>query len=996
GANASIKVKVAGNATVTLSLCQYANAGNIEVTCPEGGTVTPASVAAAVGTDGATQSFVYTGEAGELVFTYTGSGSAYLHAMTVMNEAAKTTVKEQTAMPEILTNIGTGSSLTVTPSGQKLVLVQTGGAIGTVDGKVSPSLSYYGFPATSALNKLEMDVVLNSGLASNTSGIYVGAFNETGVSLLGIRNLTNLRGMYSKSASDMAGAGLVDATVAAGSKVHFVVEKTADKFIVTATDENGKAYEAEFKYNNDKHLLFLENGKDAEVSFGFMVSNATATVTNMKYYDSEGNVLYSQNDCYAPIGTAPIASGINAEVADTRDSISVTWDIAQAASGDGVFVLEMRYNDGEWVVLDETTETSYVYPLTKSGKYEFRVAGKLGSDGELNGYVNSEPFSITAALPKPVVTATATESSILLTWAAIDGAVKYEVYRYSYDEGVAGKVLLATVNAADGTEYADAVVDKDMPYYYTVIAHTEDNFSNPSDAVWAVVASDRTGEYVYEDEATEIFITKKSYDTVFNGEVVLEGAVGAAGSLQLVVNGENVGDAVTLKKNGTFAFETNVPEGRNEVELIFTDEAGNKTRQAYNFVYLTNYDFVVDKTNGTAEGVEINGKMTFNTIQAAVDAANGATRVVILVLAGDYEERLVVTKANVSIIGEDRENTLIHCYPADEQWGMGSAAEAGGDMDKRCAVYVQSTATNFSIENISIKNDYDYLTPDNKSNKSADAFRCDADNASYVNVKFTGVQDTLYLHAGKHYLNKCVIEGSVDFIYSGDANAVFDDCTIRFVYVETRDNGVICAPKTGESVAYGLVFNNCVITADERCTGTKYYLARPWGADASVIWVNTYMGNILNAEVSYDNMSGNLASNARFYEFGSYGPGYAINAGRRQISETEANAAVASANSAAKASDVIGSTNYVGDVTSDFEDKYVEDTYVPDITYGDLSGDGEVDTVDAVMIKQMLAGMTGLEIDEDAADVNGDGVVNTVDAVMIMQKLAGMDIELGK
>ena len=137
---------------------------------------------------------------------------------------------------------------------------------------------------------------------------------------------------------------------------------------------------------------------------------------------------------------------------------------------------------------------------------------------------------------------------------------------------------------------------------------------------------------VYEDEATEIFITKKSYDTVFKNEVVLEGVVGGAGSLQLVVNGKNSGDAVALKERGTFSLKATVAAGRNEVELIFTDTEGKKTRQAYNFVYLTNYDYVVDKTNGTAEGVEINGKKTFNTVQTAVDAANGATRTVILVL----------------------------------------------------------------------------------------------------------------------------------------------------------------------------------------------------------------------------------------------------------------------------------------------------------------------------------------------------------------------------
>lgn len=44
------------------------------------------------------------------------------------------------------------------------------------------------------------------------------------------------------------------------------------------------------------------------------------------------------------------------------------------------------------------------------------------------------------------------------------------------------------------------------------------------------------------------------------------------------------------------------------------------------------------------------------------------------------------------------------------------------------------------------------------------------------------------------------------------------------------------------------------------------------------------MGSAINKDVPYDDMSGNLFTAARFFECGSYGPGYAVNADRRQIS----------------------------------------------------------------------------------------------------------------
>jgi pectin methylesterase-like acyl-CoA thioesterase len=201
------------------------------------------------------------------------------------------------------------------------------------------------------------------------------------------------------------------------------------------------------------------------------------------------------------------------------------------------------------------------------------------------------------------------------------------------------------------------------------------------------------------------------------------------------------------------------------VNLVFTDSKGNKTRKTYNFVYLTNYNKLVDPsftgTNGTANA---DGIATYKTIQAAVDSvsSDNAERVVILVKAGSYNERLTVDKPYVTIIGQDRENTLVHNAPGS----------VGGNMTDRCAIYIQSKATGFSAENISFANDYVYGSL-SQSNQSADALRVDATEASFVNVKISGVQDTLYMDAGNQYYYKCRIEGLIDYIYSGEKARAF-------------------------------------------------------------------------------------------------------------------------------------------------------------------------------------------------------------------------------
>ncbi|MBQ4282833.1 MAG: dockerin type I repeat-containing protein, partial [Lachnospira sp.] len=80
-------------------------------------------------------------------------------------------------------------------------------------------------------------------------------------------------------------------------------------------------------------------------------------------------------------------------------------------------------------------------------------------------------------------------------------------------------------------------------------------------------------------------------------------------------------------------------------------------------------------------------------------------------------------------------------------------------------------------------------------------------------------------------------------------------------------------------------------------------------------------------------------------------------------------------------------------------DNYLYVYYTFDATeaewiYGDGNGDGEIDIIDAVLVKQYIAGMN-VDINLDAGDVNCDGMVDIKDAVKLMKHMAGMDVELG-
>ena len=58
---------------------------------------------------------------------------------------------------------------------------------------------------------------------------------------------------------------------------------------------------------------------------------------------------------------------------------------------------------------------------------------------------------------------------------------------------------------------------------------------------------------------------------------------------------------------------------------------------------------------------------------------------------------------------------------------------------------------------------------------------------------------------------------------------------------------------------------------------------------------------------------------------------------------------------------------------------------------GDLNRDGSINSIDAVLLAQFIAGWD-VELDEIAADCNGDGKVNSIDAVLLAQFIAGWDV----
>ena len=262
------------------------------------------------------------------------------------------------------------------------------------------------------------------------------------------------------------------------------------------------------------------------------------------------------------------------------------------------------------------------------------------------------------------------------------------------------------------------------------------------------------------------------------------------------------------------------------------------------------YHFIVSK----------DGQGDFTTVQEAINAIpdfrKNETR--IFIKKGVYKEKLVLpeSKTNVTFIGEDRMKTILTYDDHAKKLNR-----FGEEMGTTGSTSFFIFADDFRAENITFQNDAGPVG-------QAVAVRVDGDKAVFLNCRFLGNQDTLYLHGrdSRQYYKNCYIEGTTDFIF-GWSTAVFEDCEIY-----CKDGGhYITAASTEADAEYGFVFINCEITGD--APEHSFYLGRPWRDHAQTVFINTEMSSLIKPE-GWHNWGKPHAEETVYYgEFNSTGPG---------------------------------------------------------------------------------------------------------------------------
>ncbi|HVF40936.1 MAG TPA: pectinesterase family protein [Gemmatimonadaceae bacterium] len=322
------------------------------------------------------------------------------------------------------------------------------------------------------------------------------------------------------------------------------------------------------------------------------------------------------------------------------------------------------------------------------------------------------------------------------------------------------------------------------------------------------------------------------------------------------------------------------------------------------------YSAIVDHRYAGKEGDSVDRTPVYRSIGAALNGmtANGGMRAVVFIRKGRYREKLTVDRPRITLLGENRDSTIITFDAAAD-----TPSPGGGTYGTRGSFTLRIVAPDFRAENLTIENAFDYAANAAKLDPDATKFRnpqavalmtdLGSDRATFVNVRLLGHQDTLFANSGRHYFYRCYIAGHVDFIF-GAGQAVFEECDIVSLDRGSRtNNGYITAASTSLSQPFGFLFIRSRLKKESPAMApSSVTLGRPWhpfadpDAVANVVFIDTWMDDHVGTK-GWDRMSSMDSTGtriwyepatARFFEYRSSGPGAVASSTRRVLTDAEA------------------------------------------------------------------------------------------------------------
>ncbi|MBK9577235.1 MAG: hypothetical protein IPK50_04985 [Fibrobacterota bacterium] len=189
-------------------------------------------------------------------------------------------------------------------------------------------------------------------------------------------------------------------------------------------------------------------------------------------------------------------------------------------------------------------------------------------------------------------------------------------------------------------------------------------------------------------------------------------------------------------------------------------------------------------------------------------------------LTGDTNQMTTFSVANVSMIGQSSEKTVI--YNKSKTEGLSITA-----------TFNFNKADNLYLQDLSVQNKADYTSTSSFTETGRHAAVKDGGNrVIYKNVKLLSTQDTYVTGGARTYWEGGEIHGTTDFICGG-GDVFFEGVRLYSL----KKSAITASAPSGAT--WGYVFNNCTIDANAE----GYTLGRSW-RDASVVYLNTKMNKL--------------------------------------------------------------------------------------------------------------------------------------------------------
>ena len=173
---------------------------------------------------------------------------------------------------------------------------------------------------------------------------------------------------------------------------------------------------------------------------------------------------YSSTVSGAAKAVAPAAPTVTMTYSDSGKP-KLTWSAVSGAASYRVYRSESRGTG--YSLLGTTTSTSYVNTGAAVGKtyyYRVKAVNSAGTSAYSN-IVSGRAKAAIPAAPRVTIGNSSASGKPQLTWAAVDGAAKYDVYRSNRADGTFSKV-----GSTDKTTYVNTGAVKGVTYFYKIRA----------------------------------------------------------------------------------------------------------------------------------------------------------------------------------------------------------------------------------------------------------------------------------------------------------------------------------------------------------------------------------------------------------------------------------------------------------------------------------------------------------------------------------------------